>query len=141
MSSQTPTELPEWYLRIKKAKGSKVQVFHQNAKRTSGGLAKWNLMENAHKQIVSKRKHAAGLKSGVQNLGQYLHARKYLSPPRAAVTRSRSQGAVMRSQKKKSRKHVKKARKQAKSQKKNAAGRTPMGALRRSTRLAGLRFF
>jgi hypothetical protein len=45
-----------------KATGSKAEVYHGTAKHTSGGLYKKDLMK--HKgRIVSRRKHAAGLKA------------------------------------------------------------------------------
>jgi hypothetical protein len=43
--------------------GSKAQVFHGTAKHTSGGLTKKDLMKTRKGRIVSKRKHAAGLKA------------------------------------------------------------------------------
>jgi DVNP family len=43
--------------------GSKAQVWHGTAKKTSGGLTKKNLMMNKHGRIVSRRKHNMGKKS------------------------------------------------------------------------------
>jgi hypothetical protein len=43
--------------------GSKAQVWHGTAKKTTGGLTKSNLMKNKHGRIVSKRKHASGKKT------------------------------------------------------------------------------
>jgi hypothetical protein len=43
--------------------GTRAQVWHGTAKKTSGGLTKKNLMKNKHGHIVSKRKHALGKKS------------------------------------------------------------------------------
>ena len=43
--------------------GSKSQVFHGTAKHTSGGLTKKDLMKTRKGRIVSKKKHAAGLKA------------------------------------------------------------------------------
>ena len=43
--------------------GSKSQVWHGTAKHTSGGLTKKDLMKTRKGRIVSKRKHAAGLKA------------------------------------------------------------------------------
>lgn len=40
--------------------GSKAQVWHGNAKQTSGGLTKEDLMKNKSGRIVSKKKHALG---------------------------------------------------------------------------------
>jgi hypothetical protein len=47
--------------------GTRAQVWHGNAKKTSGGLTKSHLMMNKHGRIVSKRKHASGKKS-IKNL-------------------------------------------------------------------------
>ncbi len=46
----------------KMATGSKAQVWHGTARHTSGGLTKKDLMRHKGK-IVSRRKHAAGLKA------------------------------------------------------------------------------
>jgi hypothetical protein len=43
--------------------GSKAQVWHGTAKKTSGGLTKGDLMKNKHGRIVSRRKHSMGKKS------------------------------------------------------------------------------
>ncbi len=43
--------------------GSKLQVWHGTAKRTSGGLTKKHLMRNKHGRIVSRRKHSLGRRS------------------------------------------------------------------------------
>lgn len=43
--------------------GTKAQVYHGTAKHTSGGLHKKDLMKTRKGRIVSKRKHAAGLKA------------------------------------------------------------------------------
>jgi site-specific DNA-adenine methylase len=42
--------------------GSKAQVWHGTALKTSGGLKKSDLMMNKHDRIVSKKKHASGKK-------------------------------------------------------------------------------
>jgi hypothetical protein len=47
--------------------GTRAQVWHGTAKKTSGGLTKNNLMKNKHGRIVSRRKHASGKKS-IKNL-------------------------------------------------------------------------
>lgn len=46
----------------KQTVGTKAQVWHGTAKHTSGGLTKKDLMRHKGK-IVSRRKHAAGLKA------------------------------------------------------------------------------
>jgi hypothetical protein len=43
--------------------GTRAQVWHGTAKKTSGGLTKPNLMKNKHGRIVSRRKHALGKKT------------------------------------------------------------------------------
>jgi hypothetical protein len=43
--------------------GSKAQVWHGTANKTSGGLTKKALMRNKHGAIVSRKKHALGKKS------------------------------------------------------------------------------
>lgn len=47
--------------------GTRAQVWHGNAKKTSGGLTKSHLMKNKHGRIVSRRKHASGKKT-IKNL-------------------------------------------------------------------------
>lgn len=47
--------------------GTRAQVWHKTAKKTSGGLNKNNLMKNKHGRIVSRRKHKTGKKS-IKNL-------------------------------------------------------------------------
>jgi hypothetical protein len=42
---------------FKKTFGSRAEVFHGNAKKTTGGLMKKDLMKNKHGEIVSKKKH------------------------------------------------------------------------------------
>jgi hypothetical protein len=37
--------------------GSRAEVFHGTAKKTTGGLTKTDLMKNKHGEIVSKKKH------------------------------------------------------------------------------------
>jgi len=40
-----------------KTVGSRAEVFHLNAKHTSGGLTKKDLIKNKHGEIVSRKKH------------------------------------------------------------------------------------
>jgi hypothetical protein len=47
--------------------GTRAQVWHKTAKKTSGGLIKNDLMKNKHGRIVSKRKHKTGKKT-IKNL-------------------------------------------------------------------------
>ena len=62
-----------------KTVGSKLEVWRQTAKHTSGGLTKVDLMLNKHGKVVSKAKHDAGLKTGVRNLGAYLQGGKRIT--------------------------------------------------------------
>ena len=43
--------------------GTRAQVWHGTAKKTSGGLTKSHLMKNKHGRIVSRKKHASGKKT------------------------------------------------------------------------------
>jgi hypothetical protein len=57
-----------------KTVGSRAEVFHGNARRTSGRLVKDDLMKNAAGRIVSKKKHAAG-----KGALKFLHAKGYIA--------------------------------------------------------------
>jgi hypothetical protein len=57
-----------------KTVGSRAEVFHGNAKRTSGRLTKADLMKNGAGRIVSVKKHAAG-----KNALKFLHAKGYIA--------------------------------------------------------------
>jgi len=48
---------------FEKTNGSRAEVWHGTAKKTSGGLSKSHLMMNKHGRIVSRRKHASGKRS------------------------------------------------------------------------------
>ncbi len=43
--------------------GSRAQVWHGTAKKTSGGLTKDSLLKNKRGKIVSRKMHALGLKA------------------------------------------------------------------------------
>lgn len=47
---------------IRMVVGSRAQVFHGNADKTTGGLEKKDLMKNKHGRIVSVRKHKTAKK-------------------------------------------------------------------------------
>ena len=57
-----------------KTVGSRAEVFHGNAKRTSGRLTKDDLMKNAAGRIVSRKKHSAG-----KVALKFLHAKGYIA--------------------------------------------------------------
>lgn len=42
--------------------GSRAEVFHGTAKKTSGGLEKKDLLQNKHGEIVSRKKHLSAKK-------------------------------------------------------------------------------
>lgn len=46
----------------KKTYGSRAEVFHGTALKTTGGLIKKDLMKNKHGEIVSKKKHMTAKK-------------------------------------------------------------------------------
>jgi hypothetical protein len=50
-----------------KSVGTKAQVWHGNAKHTSGGLTKKDLMKTKRGRIVSRKKHTLG-KKALKNL-------------------------------------------------------------------------
>ena len=47
--------------------GTKAEVWHGTADKTSGGLTKDKLMKNKNGRIVSKRKHEIGMKMFKEN--------------------------------------------------------------------------
>jgi len=47
---------------FKKTFGSRAEVFHGTAKKTTGGLMKKDLVKNKHGEIVSKKKHVTAKK-------------------------------------------------------------------------------
>jgi len=52
---------------FEQTEGSKAQVWHGTARRTSGGLTKTALMKNKHGRIVSKKQYKRG-KQAIKNL-------------------------------------------------------------------------
>jgi hypothetical protein len=52
--------------------GTRAQVFHKNADKTTGGLEKKDLMKNKHGRIVSVRKHKSAKKDNrLEKAGYY----------------------------------------------------------------------
>jgi hypothetical protein len=49
-------------MKVKKTFGSRAEVFHGNAKKTTGGLIKKDLLKNKHGEIVSRKKHLSAKK-------------------------------------------------------------------------------
>ena len=60
---------------MSQAVGSKIQVWRGEARHTSGGLTKADLMINKRGKVVSRAKHEAGVRNK-GNLGAYLQASK-----------------------------------------------------------------
>jgi hypothetical protein len=54
--------------------GSRAEVFHGSAQRTTGRLTKDDLMKNKAGRIVSKKRHDAG-----KGALRYLHAKGYIA--------------------------------------------------------------
>jgi hypothetical protein len=67
--------------------GSRAEVFHGNAKRTSGRLTKDDLFKNAAGRIVSKKKHEAG-----KNALKFLHAKGYIAVKGKFGSKKRMEG-------------------------------------------------
>ena len=64
--------------------GTKAQVYHGAADRTSGGLKKKDLMKNKRGRIVSKKQHAAGKRAYTRNkLAKYKKTKAQMAQLRA----------------------------------------------------------
>lgn len=58
--------------------GSRAEVFHGTAKKTTGGLIKSALMKNKHGEIVSKKKHFTAKKEKrLEKAGYYTQKGKF----------------------------------------------------------------
>lgn len=58
--------------------GSRAEVWHKTAYKTSGGLTCKNLMKNKHGRIVSKRKHASAKREKrLQKAGYFTEKGKF----------------------------------------------------------------
>jgi len=64
--------------------GSRAEVWHETARSTSGGLTKNDLMKNKRGRIVSKKRHALGLKS-VGNIKAFQKTKEELANLRKTV--------------------------------------------------------
>jgi hypothetical protein len=74
---------------VNKRVGSKAEVMHGTALKTSGGLRKGDLMYNKRGAIVSRKKHAAGKKSlkRLQSLGYVAKKGQFTLFKKGAATR------------------------------------------------------
>jgi hypothetical protein len=58
--------------------GSRAEVFHGTAKKTSGGLEKKDLLKNKHGEIVSRKKHNTAKKEKrLQKFGYFTQKGKF----------------------------------------------------------------
>lgn len=92
-----------------KAVGSRAEVWHGNAKHTSGGLTKKDLMKNKYGRIVSKKKHALGKKAYQKNCDKMAHP--YAKKGRKLKTDCKS---LRKSSRKRSRRKLSKKRRSKK---------------------------
>jgi len=100
--------------------GSRAQVFHGNADKTTGGLKKGDLKQNENGKIVSKKASAAAKKT--KNLGNFQASGKgfELAPKKGTKAHKELKSKKSRKSAKKSRKSAKKSRKSAKKSRKSA---------------------
>jgi hypothetical protein len=70
--------------------GSRAEVFHGNAKKTTGGLTKKDLMKNKHGQIVSRKKHMTAKKEKrLEKFGYFAKKGKFGFVKKTTKTRSK----------------------------------------------------
>ncbi len=70
--------------------GSRAEVFHGNAKKTTGGLTKKDLMKNKHGEIVSRKKHMTAKKEKrLEKFGYFAKKGKFGFVKKTAKTRSK----------------------------------------------------
>ena len=71
--------------------GSRAEVWHGNAKKTTGGLSKNDLMKNKHGEIVSKKKHHTAKKEKrLEKAGYFTQKGKFGFVKRDKKTKSKS---------------------------------------------------
>lgn len=72
-----------------KTVGGRAEVYHGNAKRTSGGLTKKDLIKNKHGRIVSKKKHMTAKKEKRLEKNGYYAKKGQFGYTRTKPTKSR----------------------------------------------------
>jgi hypothetical protein len=78
--------------------GSRAEVWHGTAKKTSGGLEKKNLLKNKHGEIVSRKKHNTAKKEKrLQKYGYFTQKGKFGFVKRSSKPGSRSRSKKSRS--------------------------------------------
>jgi hypothetical protein len=71
--------------------GSRAEVWHGNAKKTTGGLTKNDLIKNKHGEIVSKKKHhTAKREKRLEKAGYFTQKGKFGYVKRDKKTKSKS---------------------------------------------------
>jgi len=71
--------------------GSRAEVFHGNAKKTSGGLTKKDLIKNKHGEIVSRKKHLTAKKEKrLEKHGYFAQKGKFGFVKKASKSKSKS---------------------------------------------------
>jgi hypothetical protein len=78
--------------------GSKAQVWHGTAERTSGGLTKNDLIQNKHGRIVSKKKSLQGKKAikHLINAGYKAEKGKFVAFKKRNASKSKSKSKKSR---------------------------------------------
>ena len=71
--------------------GSRAEVFHGTAKKTSGGLEKRDLLKNKHGEIVSRKKHLTAKKEKrLEKFGYFTKKGKFGFVKKDKSTKSKS---------------------------------------------------
>lgn len=71
--------------------GSRAEVFHGNAKKTTGGLTKKDLLKNKHGEIVSRKKHLTAKKEKrLEKHGYFAQKGKFGFVKKTGKAKSRS---------------------------------------------------
>ena len=71
--------------------GSRAEVWHGNAKKTTGGLTKSDLLKNKHGELVSKKKHHTAKKeTRLEKAGFFTQKGKFGFVKRDKKTKSKS---------------------------------------------------
>ena len=71
--------------------GSRAEVFHGTAKKTSGGLEKKDLLQNKHGEIVSRKKHLTAKKEKrLEKHGYFTQKGKFGFVKKAVKSKSKS---------------------------------------------------
>jgi hypothetical protein len=77
--------------------GSRAEVWHGNAKKTTGGLTKSDLLKNKHGEIVSKKKHHTAKKEKrLEKAGYFTQKGKFGFVKRDTKSKSRSKSRKSR---------------------------------------------